>query len=375
MEREIQASFNYEMLTLARESRGIRQRELASMLSVSPGWLSKVEGGLKDLPPGRLSEIAELLDYPIAFFSIRRRIYGPGISELFHRKRRNVSPKVLDKHQAQIAIRHMHIEGLLRGVDIGEPEIKTYDIYEFNGSPAQIARTVRAAWQMPRGPVVNVTRAIEYARGLVIPMEFETPLIDATSSWLPNIPPLFFVNVQSPGDRLRFSLSHELGHIVMHQDSPNPYMEQQANEFAAEFLMPEESIRPYLVDLSLLKLATLKPYWKVSMAALLKRAKDLNMITARHAKTMWMQLSRAGYRVREPVELDIPVEKPNLLTEIMSIYAGEMDYAVSDLAKLFRLHEHEVCHIYFGAVMNTRHEEVKAAIGEAERILAKYRRA
>ncbi|MBI2861547.1 MAG: ImmA/IrrE family metallo-endopeptidase [Chloroflexi bacterium] len=374
MDKEIRAPFNPEMLTLARESRGISQRELASMLSVSPGWLSKVEGGIKYLPDDRLAQIAELLDYPTSFFRMHRRVYGPGISELFHRRRRNTMPRTLDKHQAQIEIRRMHIEDLLKGVDIGEPEIRTYDLYEFNGSPSEIARAVRATWQMPRGPVMNVTEAIEYARGIVVPMNFETPLIDATSCWPPKLPPLFFVNSLSPGDRLRFSLAHELGHIVMHQDTPNPLMEQQANEFAAEFLMPEETIRPYLAELSLEKMATLKPYWKVSMAALLKRAMDVNMITPRHAKTLWMQLGKAGYRLREPVELDIPVEKPELLTEIMGIYAGEMDYTFSDLADLLRLHEHEVCHIYFGAALNAQHEDARAAIAEAERIISKYRR-
>jgi len=374
MAKEIQAQFNPEMLTLARASREISQRELATMLSVSPGWISKVEGGLKDLPTERLSVIAELLDYPVSFFSRHRRIYGPGVSELFHRRRRKVPPRVLDKHQAQIEIRRMNLEDLLKGVDIGESEIPAYDLYEFNGNPTEIARMVRAAWQTPRGPVANVTEAIEYARGIVVPMNFQTPLIDATSYWPPNMPPLFFINSNVSGDRLRYSLAHELGHIVMHQDSPNPEMEQEANEFAAEFLMPEDSVRPYLSDLTLEKLATLKPYWKVSMAALLKRANDLNVITPRRAKTMWMQLSKAGFRVREPVELDIPLEKPTLLAEIMGIYADEMDYTFSDLADLFSLHEHDVCHIYFGLYSNARHEDVKAAIAEAEKIISKHRR-
>ena len=368
------SQFNPLMLTLARESRGISQRELASMLSVSPGWLSKIEGGLKDMPAERQLEIARFLDYPVEFFAVNRRIYGPGINDLFHRKRRSVSQKLLDKQQAEIEIRRMHIEDLLKGVELGETEFNTFDLIEHEGKVNEIARMVRAAWNVPKGPVANLTELIEFARGIIVPMEFETQKIDATSYWPPNMPPLFFVNSNGTGDRLRFSLAHELGHIVMHQDSPDPYMEQQANEFAAEFLMPEDSVRPYLVGLTLEKLAALKPFWKVSMAALLNRAKDLEMITPRQYKTMYMALGKAGYRMREPVELDIPIERPQLLTEIMGVYAGEMDYTFSDLARLFRQHEHEVYRIYFGTTLKTRHEDVKVAIAEAESIIGRHRR-
>jgi Zn-dependent peptidase ImmA (M78 family) len=372
--RDSQESFNPEMLVLARQSRGISQKELSELLSVSPGWLSKVEAGIKKIPEDRLSRIAELLDYPVEFFTCHKRIYGPALSEMFHRRRRNVSPRILEKHQAQIEIRRMNLEDMLQGVNIEDIDIHTYDLYEFNGKVQDIARMVRATWRLPRGPIHNVMKAIEQAKGIVIPLDFETTVIDATSCWPPDMLPLFFVNTNSPGDRLRFSLCHELGHIIMHQDTPSPYMEQQADEFAAEFLMPEDDICPYLVNLSLDKLATLKPYWKVSMAALLKRARDLGEITPRHAKTLWIQLGRAGYRTREPLELDIPVEKPTLLQEIIGVYSNEMDYTFSDLAKLFRLHEHEVCHIYFSAPSKLQVDEVRAAIEEAEDIMRRSRK-
>lgn len=365
-------STNPQMLTLARQSRGLSQRDLAELLLVSPGWLSKVEAGLKEAPQEQLLRIAELLDYPVSFFQNGQRIYGPGINELFHRRRYKVSTKIADKNQARMEIRRLNLASLLPGVDIGNIEIPTYDLFQFDGNVPDVARAVRGTWKLPKGPVMSVVKVIEEARGIIIPMGFESNLIDAVSYWPPNMPPLFFIDLGYPMDRVRFSLAHELGHIVMHQDNPNPYMEVQANEFAAEFLMPEEDIRPYLADISLEKLATLKPYWKVSMAALLRRAKDINTVTPRHAKTLWIEMGKAGYRMREPVELDIPIERPKLLEEIIGVYSNEMDYSVSDLAQLFKLHEHEVCNIYFGASLGTRHEEVQAAIEEVRKILKGY---
>jgi Zn-dependent peptidase ImmA (M78 family)/transcriptional regulator with XRE-family HTH domain len=364
---------NPEMMVLARQSRGFSQTELARYLSVSPGWLSKVEAGIKEIPKERLLKIAKILDYPISFFKNTQRIYGPGINGMFHRKRYGVSTKVFDKNQARMEIRRMNLASLLSGIDIGDIEIPSHDLYEFNGSVKDIARAVRAAWQLPGGPIVDVVKVIEEARGIIISMNFENRLIDATSYWPRNMPPLFFVDFNYPTDRIRFSLCHELGHIVLHQDNPNPYMEKQANDFAAEFLMPEADIRPYLVDLSLEKLASLKPYWKVSMAALLHRARDIQIISERQHKTLWIEMGKAGYRIREPIELDIPQEKPKLMEEIIGTYSNEMEYSLSDLAKLFRLHEHEVCKIYFEKSFVNRNNEAEAAIQEVERILKEYR--
>jgi hypothetical protein len=109
------------------------------------------------------------------------------------------------------------------------------------------------------------------------------------------------------------------------------------------------------------------------MAALLQRAKDLGEITPRHSKTLWIQLGKAGYRKQEPPELAIPIEKPTLLQEILSTYSNQMDYTFSELAQLLRLHEHEVCHVYFGAKTGLHNEEAQAAIREAENIIKGYR--
>ena len=132
----------------------------------------------------------------------------------------------------------------------------------------------------------------------------------------------------------------------MHSKYPNPDMEKQADKFAAAFLMPADDIRQYLNDVTLAKLGTLKPYWKVSMQALLSRAKDLGQITPRKTRTLWMQLSKLGYRTREPVELDLPPELPSLFPKIIEVLRTEN--SISDLAKLCVLNEHEVKHMYLG---------------------------
>lgn len=334
---------NPEMITLARVSRGLTQAELSRRLSVTQGWLSKVENGLLSVTEESLSRLAEELDYPVTFFVQTERVYGMGTSEMFHRKRASVPDRVLDTVYARINIVRMHIARMLRGVDIGEWNFPQMDVDEY-GSPSAVAAALRAHWLIPKGPIANVVQVIEEAGGIVIPFDFEGAKIDAISHWVPGLPPLFFVNRNSPGDRLRFTLCHEIGHIVMHTRAPHPDMEAQADEFAAEFLMPERDIRPYLHNLNLSKLAALKLVWKVSMQALAVRADRLGLLTERQKRSLWKQLG--PYRLREPAELDIPIETPYLLDDICKAYLQDMGYTVEEFAQMLHLHEHEACQLY-----------------------------
>jgi Zn-dependent peptidase ImmA (M78 family)/plasmid maintenance system antidote protein VapI len=363
---------NPEMMLLARQSRGLSQKELAEKVSITPALLSKMENGIRGITEINLVKVANALDYPIEFFFNGELVHGLGVSEIYHRRRQNVPNKTLDKIHAQINIIRMSLIKMLRGIDIGETEFRVLDIDDFSGDVPEIARAVRAMWNIPPGPIKNLIRVIEYARGIVLPFDFGTRRIDSISYWPGGLPPLFFVNIDIPGDRLRFSLCHELGHTIMHQDYPLPDMERQADTFAAEFLMPEQDIRSQLSDATLESLALLKPYWKVSMAALLKRASDLGTITPRRARTLWTQMAKLGIKYREPVELDIPEETPSLEQEIVSVYSNEMGYSLSDLSKMLSLREDDVCRYFFGFNKLLRQEESEALIEEAENIIKSY---
>jgi Zn-dependent peptidase ImmA (M78 family)/DNA-binding XRE family transcriptional regulator len=360
-------SINHEMVVLARESRGLTQKELAKRLNITQGALSRIEGGLLGIDDSTFKRMSTVLSYPSSFFVQKRPIFGVGLVEAFHRKRQGISIRTMDKVYSLIDIRTNEISRILRGVDIGEVDFPCFNLDDYDGSAAEIARLVRAKWRMPHGPVSHVTSIIERARGIIIPFNFETNRIDAISHWPPGLPPLFFVNKYVPADRMRFTLCHELGHIIMHQKLPTPDAEKEANTFAAEFLMPERDVRSYLTDLSIEKLASLKPYWKVAMSALLKRAVDLNIISVRHGRTLWMQMSKAGYKLREPMELDVPPEQPSLLKEVIGVYIGDMDYDASELAKMLNLFEDELHRIYLD-----KDDKTKLILKEAEDIIRDY---
>jgi Zn-dependent peptidase ImmA (M78 family)/DNA-binding XRE family transcriptional regulator len=325
-----------DLVVLARESRGLTQSALAARLNVSQGHLSKIEAGLLPVSQATLARLAGALGYPEHFFALREPIYGPGTSEFFHRKRSAMSARLLSQVHALVNIRRIQVSRMLRAVELDEDRIPELSLEEFGDSPEEVARAVRAAWSLTRGPVTNLTDVVEAAGGVVIPIDFGTKLIDAVGRYVPGMPPLFFSNRDAPADRARLTLAHELGHMVMHR-VPNASMEEQAFRFGAELLMPEQDIKAELDGLTIDKLVWLKLRWRVSMGALLKRAESLGRIQPRRARYLWMTMSKAGYRTREPAEADIAPELPHTLKDIVDTHMRQLAYSAEDLAHLVAL--------------------------------------
>jgi Zn-dependent peptidase ImmA (M78 family)/transcriptional regulator with XRE-family HTH domain len=341
-------AFNPEMMVLARESRGLTQSQLAHLMKVQQGTISKIESGASAVSEEFVNCLSTVLRYPPKFFAQNEHVYGFGSSVFYHRKRQRLAIGTLRQAHAQMNIRRNHVKALLRAAELDTKcHFRPLDLTDYDGRVEEIANVLRGAWRMPQGPVRNLTRAIEDAGGIVIRHDFRSEKIDAISEWSDLCPPLFFVNRSSSitGDRVRFSLAHEIGHVVMHR-FPTPNMEDESNRFASEFLMPANEIRHSLRKLNLPKLAMLKREWKVSMAALIERAYQLGTVTDWQRRSLIMQLRGMTRSAREPSETDVPLEQPKLLAELVSAHIETLGYSASELSTMLMLDEKECEEMY-----------------------------
>jgi len=330
---------NPEMIQLARESRGLNRTELAERIGVTQPYISQLETSQRAPSPEVMQAVCAALNYPLDFFTQRDDVVGLGLSVFFYRKKASASVTEIRRLEAEVNTRRLQFKRLLDEVNLSTPNhIEFLDIDEHAGDAERIASLVRASWQMPVGPVRNLIRAIEQAGGVVFTFPFGTSDIDAVSQWPMGLPPLFFVNSTAPADRVRFSLAHELGHVVMHQ-AASETMENEANRFAAEFLMPAKDIAPELCELTLAKAASMKPHWRVSMAALVRRARDVGRIPATEYTRLMRRLSTTGQRKRECVE--ITGEEPVLLKQIIDELSRSCGYEEGDFARIMRVHAND----------------------------------
>ncbi len=334
---------NPEMVVLAREYRNLTQEELARKITVSQGTISKIEG---DFAPDRAKEligrIAGVLQFPVEFFYQPGERLGFGSSSFYYRKRVSISAADRKRISGVVNILRLSVKRLLTAVEL-EPsrDLPLLHIEDFGGSPEHVARALRSAWNLPDGPIKNVTALIESAGVIVAPCDFGTSAMDATSLRLTDMPPIIFISKTIPGDRWRFTLAHELGHLVMH-DLPRESMEPEADQFAAEFLMPAGELKSQFdryARIRLQDLANLKPYWKVSMAALIMRANALGNLSESQARSLWIQMAQAGYKIKEPVPL--AVERAENFEGLFQYYLKELGYSVNEIAKLLAIFPEE----------------------------------
>lgn len=328
-------SLNPKMITLARESRGLTQEELANKVSIEQGSISKIENGNIGASNEVLEAISRVLSYPINFFFQRAEIYPPDL--IYFRKRASLPKKSSMQIMANLNLRRIQVQELSKSVEL--PQNYMFLDVESHGSPQNIARYVRQLWKLPAGPIQNLTQVIEKAGIIVISIPENDEKFDGMAYLTEDGQPLLYVNSSAPWDRQRFSLAHELGHLIMHLNRPpsmNTDVEAEADKFAAEFLMPESEIKPFLAKLDLYRLIDLKKYWKVSMAAIIYRAKDLKRITDYQYRGLNIQLSAAGYKKRE-LDLGILPEESTLLREIVKAHMDHLNYDADDIANLLLL--------------------------------------
>lgn len=336
---------NPEMVVLAREFRGMTQEELARKLCVSQARVARIEGGIKtDVEDFLVDGLIENLGFPVDFFTQEEDRIGFGSSAYFYRKKAELLASDRKRIHGLVNLLRIAIKRFNSFVELGAKKpLPMFDITEYGGDAAKVARALRGLWRVPDGPIKNLTALIESAGVIVIPCDFGTRSMDATSMRLAEMPPLIFVNEDIPGDRWRHTLCHELAHLVMH-DVPHDLMEKEADLFAGEFLTPATELKAQLAGyagrLRLQDLANLKLYWKVSIAALIMRAAQIGFLDENQKRYLWVMMSKTNIRMHEPNPID--VEEPQTLKRILAHFSEILKYGVEDFQKLLRLNPPEL---------------------------------
>ncbi len=300
-----------EVLETARRAHGLTQAELAAQVGLTQAALSRYENDLREPDPEVLARMADTLGVTTTFLAGAGRARGGMAMDAHMRRRATAPPATWRRWEARLNMHRWHAGHLFEEVSLhAEQHVPTLDLLDV--TPEHAARFVRAQWRMPAGPVRHLAQWLEAAGCLLIGEDFATSRVDGLSQWVGDHPVILFNNT-APTDRLRLTLAHELGHLVLHADALSiDDVEAQANAFAGEFLMPAEVIRPSLRNVRIGHLLDLKREYGVSMQALVERAYHLTLLSPTQRTSMYKMLSAKGWRTHEPGSDDIAPERPAL---------------------------------------------------------------
>lgn len=323
--------FDGSRLTLARQLAAMRKSDLAQTIGKSPTVVAGWESGSKRPTASTVAELALGLGIDPGFFAVRQEDVAALTSTPHFRSLRATTQLARDQARAYGQLSVDIAASLERYVELPDLNVPAFpvdlDDAESDG-PEQAARFVREQWQMGSGPAGHLVRLLENHGVLVVFSPPQTATVDAYS-FDSHLRPVVVLNPSKQDYyRQRFDVAHELGHLVMHADAEpgSRAVEEQANRFAAELLMPADEI----FDLLPSKmngnvwglLAKLKEQWGVSMQALLFRARKLGRLNDVSYRNAMTTVSVRGWRRSEPGQVRI-LEQPSLLPKAIEILGRE----------------------------------------------------
>lgn len=342
-------AINPRMVTFARESRKMTQKMLASASNTSQSSVSRAEAGL-DRPSAPVIEAwADVLGYEPALFEQSESTVLPR-TPLF-RKRAALRKIDVDATAAILHIRCRQVDVMARAVEVPAENVPKVNLDVQGGTASDAARWVRAKWRVPAGPIANMARLAEDNGIVVARLGGIGDAFMGVSIADVGRHPIILVSGDTPGCRDRWTLAHELGHIVLHHHRDNDLVdnidtiEDEADEFASEFLMPEHEIRHQFGHrLGLAELGQLKRHWRTSMQALIRRARDVRRISDSQKEHLHRLIGVKGYRRREPV--DVGVDNIEIIDEMVRVHLEDLGFSVRDLAKTLWLKEEEFRQVF-----------------------------
>jgi Zn-dependent peptidase ImmA (M78 family)/transcriptional regulator with XRE-family HTH domain len=326
--------FQPERLTQARLCRGLTQTALAAAIGKSSSTVSKWEKGDQFPESEALQRLADELDMPGSWFLTAVPRYGDNVC--FYRSTASITKEA--QTIAHVRLKWLNEVSLVlqEWVDwpsVSIPRLGANDHLKITDADIEhAAQQCRREWKLGLGPISDMVLVLENAGVICVREELGYTRMDGASQWFDTDgrPYVFLAADKANGVRSRFDAAHELGHLVLHRDIDDvefltryPEIERQAHLFAAAFLLPSETFAAELIRPSLDTFMALKLRWKVSVAAMIMRCKQLQIIDDAYATRLWKNYSARGWRKGEPLDDRLGFESARLLPRTINLLLSE----------------------------------------------------
>ena len=305
------------------------QPQLAEQAGISPGLVSGIETGKVTASTDQIQAIAAALRYRPEFLVREMRLTET--TRPWLRAYADASKREADARRAFATLAMEYVRGLsLRPTPDLIPHFvgDLDDDHDVDDAAAELRQLAGIDSDSVVGDMI---RAAESVGCVVLPFDSEMGRHLGMSVRADQLPLICVAKGGIPGDRQRFTVAHELGHLILHADAAPPRdsaaaaaMERQANRFAASFLAPGDAILESLHEIArgrvtLGGLADIKEIWGVSIKGLVGRFRELGEIDAAQAQSLYRQISSRKWTKVEPIE--VPTEQGTWFGRAVSLDA------------------------------------------------------
>lgn len=335
-------TFNGQRLKQARLYRGLTIEALAEKIGVTKQAISQYENGTIRPEYDKIMQLTGALSFPNDYFlqedSKQLEVHSTYFRSLMKTKKKYRQEQIIKtEHIARI---YFFLKEYVEFPPLNLPEPKEY------GSPAEAAMTLREHWKIGQSPIKDIIPLVEENGCIVTSFATPTDDIDAFSQFVECDDDYIYVIAlsknKSSASRTHFDVAHELGHIILHTWSDDIELlsreqfkqrENEANEFANAFLLPE---RAYVAEASrytssIDRYVHLKQKWKTSIGAMLFRSRNLGLISQNEYQNIIIYMQKKGLKKNEPLDNTLQTLGPTLLKDAIETLLVNNIFTVSEL--------------------------------------------
>lgn len=331
-----------ERLVRARKAAGLSMSALATEVGVSANAIKKYEHGVNMPSSKNLLKLAKALHVRTEYFFRPVKVELQGVE---YRKHSNTPQKLLNQITGDVMDQAERWKELL---DLYPDPVKPVpefalpeELTEKVSTQAEIeaiADQMRLEWALGLNPIPDMIDTLESKGVMIISTEVEAKKkFDGLAGNIESTP-LVVVSAHQPGDRQRFTLAHELGHLVLRDRLGENLSEEKAcNHFAGAFLLPKQALLDHLGErrsaIEPQELLMMKHEFGISMMAILVRAGQCGVISEGTQKKYYMRFNKLGWRTKEPGE-PYPNEETYMFKQLVYRALGESYIGESKAAEL-----------------------------------------
>ena len=292
-------------LKLARGAAGLSLRALEGRIGsrVTAQAIGKYERDESMPSSGVLIALADALGVSVEYLTSDQEL----VLEAVEFRKKSISRKREEAHvQARVVDlleRYLEVEKLLAlpTVEWDKPREAPYPVVEDFVEVEQAALSLRTHWDLGRNPIPSMVELLEECGIKVLAFDLSDVGGMTAHAWsgTKRVASVIVVNSEHSGERQRFTLTHELGHLVLGVD-PSADAEKAAHRFAGAFLMPADAVRMEIgrrrTSIGWSELFSLKRLFGVSVQALVYRCRDLGIFNESLFRRLFRDMSKFGWR-------------------------------------------------------------------------------
>ncbi len=333
-----------ERIRQARLAAGLTLEALGAELGVTHTAIQKYEKGAMTPPSSQLLKLAQACGVRVEYFFRTQEV------ELLDTEFRRLSSF---GKTAQEALKIKVAEQLEKRIELFGyfPELPVRVFQSPGKLPRRInvlddleafAEQVRETWRLGFDPIVDLTDTLETLGLLVLIVDEANPGFSGMTATARTSNgqtfPVVAVSSQWPGDRQRFTLAHELGHLLLSGRLARDIDEEKAcDRFAGSFLAPKAAVLQLMGrsrrGIEWQELLALKHEFGLSMAGWLQRARQCEIISEKLHLNLGKRFSARGWRKTEPGP-PLRLERPSLFEQLVYRALGEQYISESKAAEL-----------------------------------------